>query len=51
MNQQAIEIIVCDHDTSDQFKGYRRKYRYGYLLDELRAFHPLVVLIQGGKGD
>lgn len=51
MNQNAIEVIECDRDTPDQFKGHRRNYRYGYLRYELWAVHPLVVFIQGGKGD
>jgi len=51
MNQQAMEIIVCDRDTREQLKGYRRKYRYGYQRCELWAFLPLVALIHGGEGD
>lgn len=54
MNQQAIEIIDGDHDTADVLKdmieGYRREDRYGYLLDELRAFRPQLV-IQGRKDE
>lgn len=51
MNQKTIEMIECDRDTPEQFKGYRRKYRYGYLRYEPWAFHLLVVFIHGGEGD
>lgn len=49
--QQVIELVEADRETPDELKdfieGFRLQERYDYLLSELRAIRPALVIIQG----